>query len=89
MIGGRGEFIYSTWLGMILNAHVYTIIPDTYLLFGLGGVLWPTNSEEPDQVPSILRLGIGVGKPVSKRFNVRVEADLLGGINAHFEYSIR
>ncbi len=92
LIGGQKEGVFPLWLSMTLNAHVYTIMPRTYLLFGVGGIVWSEprcDREWEASCPSILRLGLGVESPISKRFNVRVEADLFGGINIHFERSIR
>ena len=92
LIGGKERDRYSTWLSMTLNAHVYTIMPRTYFLFGIGGIIWPraTKSDCGWGLPciadlNVLRLGLGVENPISKRFNVRVEADLLGGLSVHFE----
>ena len=90
LIGGQKGDIVPLWLSMTLNAHVYTIMPRTYLLFGIGGIQATGCSWEWEaSCFSILRLGLGVESPISKRFNVRVEADLFGGINIHFERSIR
>ena len=92
LAGSQGKGRYSTWLSMTLNAHVYTIMPRTYFLFGIGGIVWPraTKSDCGWDLPciadlSVLRLGLGVENPISRRFNVRVEADLIGGLSVHFE----
>ena len=92
LVGSQEEGRYSTWLSITLNAHVYTIMPRTYFLFGIGGIIWPkaTKSDCGWDSPciadlNVLRLGLGVENPISKRFNARVEADLLGGLSVHFE----
>ena len=92
LIGGEERDRYSTWLSMTLNAHIYTIMPRTYFLFGIGGIIWPraTKSDCGWGLPciadlNILRLGLGVENPISKRFNARVEADLLGGLSVYLE----
>ena len=82
---------FSKWLAMTLSVHVYTIIPHTYFILGLGGIVWPLPTEwyaghEPKN-PGLIRMGFGVEKPILKRFNVRIEAELIG-LRVHLEQRI-
>ena len=83
---------HSKWLAVTLSAHVYTIIPRTYFILGAGGAggLSPIKpQDDEDDNPGILRIGLGVEIPVLKRFNIRLEADLLGGLKVDFERRLR
>ena len=83
--GGR----YSKWLGVTLSAHVYTIMPRTYFILGVGGIVLPLPIEwyGERQNPGLLRIGFGVESPISKRFNIRIEAELIG-LRVHLEQRI-
>ena len=83
---------HSKWLAVTLSAHVYTIIPRTYFTLGAGGAIGlapikPQDAEDDNH--GILRIGLGVEIPISKRFNIRIEADLLGGLKVDFERRLR
>ena len=82
---GRGKREFSTWIGMTLNTHWYTVIPRTYLFFG-GGLIWskPTEEyksylskfdEEPQSFIAVYRWGFGLTNPISEGFNVRLETE--------------
>ncbi len=88
---------FSSWIGITVNGHFYTIIPRTYFLLGLGYVSAKSIGEysgpygrlyyNPRKSLYIFRIGFGVTNPISKRLNVRVEADLLG-LRIYFERRI-
>ncbi len=83
---GRGSWTeFSKWLSATVNWYGYLAIPRTYIFLGLG-YIWPTPTEsyreeyydEGERVSSgHMRFGFGVTNPVSKRFNIRVEAQLI------------
>lgn len=92
---------FSTWKGATFNFHGNTIIPRTYLLFGFG-VVWRKPTEQflakhnsrnyyDDYFyrPALIqpRIGFGVTDFKVKKFNVRLEADLIG-IRAYVERRI-
>ena len=85
LLMGRGRREFSTWIGMTLNSHWYTIIPHTYLFFG-GGLIWsmPTEEyksylsnfgEEPQHSITVFRWGFGLTSPIFEGFNVRLETE--------------
>ncbi len=88
---------FSSWIGITVNGHFYTIIPRTYFLLGLGYVSAKSIGEysgpyghlyyNPRKSLGIFRIGFGATNPISKRLNVRVEADLLG-LRIYFERRI-
>ena len=76
--GGR----YPKWLGVTLSTYVYTLIPRTYFILGVGGVVEQQYSEYEDF--GVFRIGFGLESPISNRFNLRIEAELTG-LRVHFE----
>ena len=66
------------WIGIVVNAHFYTAIPRTYLLLGLGPGWRLSARDDNNSGPEFYRIGLGVRNRLSKRFNVRVEADFIG-----------
>ena len=84
-IGGKGKGQFSTWISTTTTAHFYTYVSRVYFLFG-GGVIWPMPSAEfKSDYPRNLyrgliqiRTGFGMTNPVSRRLNVRMEAELIG-----------
>ena len=85
LMGGKGG-ITPKWLGITLSAYIYTIMPRTYFILGMGGVADQQHGEYEDL--GVFRIGLGMENPLSKRFNIRIEADLLG-LRIHFEQRLR
>ena len=81
LMGGKGKRgMVPKWLGVTLSAYIYTIMPRTYFILGVGGVV--------NEDFGIYRIGLGMENPLSERFNMRLEADLMG-LRIHFERRIR
>ncbi len=99
LVGGKVEGAFSTWLSISASAHFYTVIPGTYCLFGWGWV-WPEPIErfrddnqgdyERSHYRALVapRIGFGVNRPLSKRYNIRIEAELIG-VRVYFEHRLR
>ena len=92
--GGGGRYILS-FLTMNLNIHQYIFTSRTYFFFGIGKI-WIEESDfniyggrdrELDR-SGLLRLGLGMTGPISKKFNVRIEGELIG-FRAYFEARLR
>ena len=82
LMGGKGKGgIAPKWLGVTLSAYIYTIVPRTYFILGIGGIV--------NEDFGVYRIGLGMENPLSKRFNMRIEADLLTGLRIHFEQRFR
>ena len=86
LMGGKGRGIAPKWLNVTLSAYIYTIMPRTYFILGIGGVADQQHGEDEDL--GVLRIGLGMENPLSERFNMRLEADLMG-LRIHFERRIR
>ena len=76
------------------------IIPETYFLLGVGYASAKIRGSGYDSLGrfgynlrkslAIYRMGFGIAMPVSERFNLRAEADILGaGLLIYFESKIR
>ena len=82
LMGGKGRGIAPKWLGVTLSAYIYTIMPRTYLILGMGGVADQQHGEYEDL--GVFRIGLGMENSLSERSNMRIEADLMG-LRIHFE----
>ena len=82
LMGGKGRRIAPKWLGVTLSAYIYTIMPRTYLILGMGGVADQQHGEYEDL--GVFRIGLGMENSLSERSNMRIEADLMG-LRIHFE----
>ena len=88
LMGGKGKGgIAPKWLGVTLSAYIYTIMPRTYLILGMGGVADQQHGEYEGL--GVFRIGLGIENPLSKRFNIRIEAELLTGLRIYFEQRLR
>ena len=82
LMGGKGRGIAPKWIGVTLSAYIYTIMPRTYLILGMGGVADQQHGEYEDL--GVFRIGLGMENSLSERSNMRIEADLMG-LRIHFE----
>ena len=82
LMGGKGRGIAPKWIGVTLSAYIYTIMPRTYLILGMGGVADQQHGEYEGL--GVLRIGLGMENSLSERSNMRIEADLMG-LRIHFE----
>ena len=98
-IGGKIEG-YPSWVSISGTGHFYLIIPRTYFLLGVGYASAKMRGEDidsfgrlrynPRKSLAIFRMGFGAAIPVSERFNLRAEADILGaGLLVYLESKIR
>ena len=86
LMGGKGRGIAPKWLGVTLSAYIYTIMPRTYLILGMGGVADQQHGEYEGL--GVFRIGLGMENSLSERSNMRIEADLMG-LRIHFEQRLR
>ena len=93
--GGRDSNEFSKWLSATLNWYGYTFVPRTYIFLGFG-YIWPKPTERFREIyyddgervsTGLMRFGFGVTNPISKRFNIRVEAEfsVLVGLKVYLE----
>ena len=54
----------------------------------MGGVADQQDDEYEYEELGIFRIGLGMENPLSERFNMRIEADLMG-LRIHFEQRLR
>ena len=74
--GGKGERGgYSSWTGLAVNAHFFTILPRSYVVLAAGRV-WPRPIEDRSgRSVAYVRTGFGVAGPVLKKWKLRMEVE--------------
>ena len=99
-VGGKSVGSPS-WISISGTGHFYTKIPRTYFLLGLGYVSAESTDElsgpyggrlyyNPRKSLARFRFGFGFTTAISRRFNLRAEADILGeGLLIYLESEIQ